>query len=82
MIQEVEKVVTATPAPEAVDTTKVLRLYVGQEWPSIDPAFAWDVNGITIVEETSVGLTRQNEENAQVELGMATDYTASEDGLT
>ena len=82
VIQEVEKVITATPAPEEVDTTKTLRLYVGQEWPSIDPAFAWDVSGITIVEETSVGLTRQNEENAQVELGMATDYTASEDGLT
>ena len=50
--------------------------------PTIDPALAWDVISIQIIDETTVGLTRQNEATAENELAMATDYSVSEDGRT
>ncbi|MCD4672827.1 MAG: peptide ABC transporter substrate-binding protein, partial [Anaerolineaceae bacterium] len=67
----------AAPAAE-----KVLKLSISQEFPTIDPSLAWDVSSIQLIEETTVGLTRQNEQTAQNELAMASDYTVSEDGLT
>ncbi|KPL77040.1 hypothetical protein ADN00_10795 [Ornatilinea apprima] len=50
--------------------------------PTIDPALAWDVISIQIIDETTVGLTRQNEVTTENELAMATSYTVSDDGLT
>ena len=70
------------PVEEAAPAEKVLRLSINQDFPTIDPAYAWDVSGIQIIESTTVGLTRQNEQTAQNELAMATDAVASEDGLT
>lgn len=71
------------PAEEAAPAAeKVLRLSINQDFPSIDPAYAWDVSGIQIIDEITVGLTRQNEQTAVNEMAMATDYTLSEDGLT
>jgi len=48
--------------------------------PTIDPPFAVDMSSIQIVEDTTVGLVRQNPANAQVELGMATKWDVSADG--
>jgi oligopeptide transport system substrate-binding protein len=81
--EEVVVVVEGEAAEEAAPAAeKVLRLSINQDFPTIDPAYAWDVSGIQIIESTTVGLTRQNEQTAQNELGMASDYTVSEDGLT
>lgn len=70
------------PATDAPSAEKVLRLTYAQDFPTIDPALAWGMADIQIVDETTVGLTRQNEQTAENELAMATDYTVSEDGLT
>ena len=81
--QEGEQVVVVVEGEEAAaqtGTEKVLRLSYNQDFPTIDPSLAWDVSGILIIESTSVGLTRQNEQTAQNELGMATEYTVSDDG--
>lgn len=80
----VEKIVEVTPTPEPASAgPKTLRMNMGPgDIPTIDPALAVDVSGVQIIDETTVGLMRQNEENAQVELGMATEYSVSDDGLT
>lgn len=67
----------AAPAAE-----KVLKLSINQDFPTIDPSLAWDVSSIQLIDETTIGLTRQNEQTAQNELAMAREYTVSEDGLT
>jgi oligopeptide transport system substrate-binding protein len=77
VVVEGEAMEEAAPAAE-----KVLRLSINTDFPTIDPSYAWDVSGIQVIESTTVGLTRQNEQTAQNELAMATDYTVSEDGLT
>jgi oligopeptide transport system substrate-binding protein len=69
--------VTAVPAEGA----KALRLNFGVgDVPTIDPAVSEDSNAIQIVEMTTVGLTRQNEETAAVEPGLAESWEISEDG--
>jgi oligopeptide transport system substrate-binding protein len=89
VVQTVEQVVqkekiievTATPPP-APAGPKTLRLAWGPgDIPTIDPALAVDVISIQIIEETTVGLVRQDETNAQVDLGMATEHQVSDDGL-
>ncbi|MDW8098605.1 MAG: peptide ABC transporter substrate-binding protein [Anaerolineae bacterium] len=73
-----EVVVTPTPVPR-----KVLRLNMGPgDIPTIDPALSTDTSSVQIVELTTVGLTRQNEETTAIEPGMATSWDISEDGLT
>lgn len=73
-----EVVVTPTPVPK-----KVLRLNMGPgDIPTIDPALSTDTSSVQIVELTTVGLTRQNEETTAIEPGMATSWDVSEDGLT
>jgi oligopeptide transport system substrate-binding protein len=77
-----EVVVTATPAPAAAGP-KVLRLNLGPgDVPTLDPSLATDTSSTQIIELTSVGLTRQNEETAAVEPGMAEswDIKDNEDG--
>jgi len=49
--------------------------------PSIDQALVTDFIGIQIADETTVGLLRQNEENGELEPGMAVEWTASDDKL-
>jgi oligopeptide transport system substrate-binding protein len=79
-VVEKEKVVEVTPVPPA--GPKVLRLAWGPgDIPTIDPALAVDVISIQIIEETTVGLVRQNETTALIEPGMATSWDISEDGL-
>lgn len=84
--QEGEQVVVvATPdaseAPAEPVTLNICRGVTG-DIPTIDPALAWDVVSIQIIDETTVGLTRQNEVTADNELGMATGYTVADDGVT
>jgi len=83
----VVNVVVATPVPAAPTAAppkpaapKVLRISTGADVPTIDPSRAVDMDSIQVVEDTSVGLVRQNPANAQVELGMATKWDVSADG--
>ena len=81
--EEVVVVVEGEAAAEAAPAAeKVLRLSINADFPTIDPSLAWDVSGIQVIESTTVGLTRQNEQTAENELAMASDYTVSEDGRT
>ena len=81
-------VVTAPPAVQTVVVTaappagpKTLRLNMGfGDIPTIDPALSTDTSSVQIVEETTVGLTRQNEETASLEPGMAESWEFSPDG--
>lgn len=49
--------------------------------PSIDQALVSDFVGIQLADEMTVGLLRQSEETGELEPGMATEWTASEDKL-
>jgi oligopeptide transport system substrate-binding protein len=73
------QVVTATPGAEPVGP-KILRSgYMGAgDIPTIDPALSSDTSSVEIVDETTVGLTRQNEVTTLVEPGMATSWDAVE----
>lgn len=76
-------IVTATPAPldSEPDSPKVLRMNLTNgDVPTIDPALTSDNASVQIVEETTVGLTRLNEETALSEPAMATSWEISEDG--
>ena len=78
-------VATATPAPPPpADTTKRLRFSTGipGDIPTIDPALAEAVVSIQIIEENTVGLTRQDAATGAINPGMATDWKVSDDGLT
>ncbi len=83
--KEVEKIVEVTAVPAAAETSgvKTLRLNMGPgDIPTIDTALAVDVSSVQIIDSATVGLMRQNAETAQLEKGMAADYTVSDDGLT
>ena len=91
IVQGAPIVITATPAPEqpteppppAEPAKKILRLSGDvNEPPSIDQVYSYGIAEIQIVEETSVGLMRQNEGTGELENGFASDYTVSADGLT
>ncbi len=78
-------IITATPAPttEPIQGPKILRLAYGPgDIPTIDPALAWDKISIQIIEETSVGLFRQNEVTTEWEKAMVKEWSISDDGLT
>jgi len=47
----------------------------------LDPALATDANSILILNHTYVGLTSLHEETGEIEAGMASDWTVSEDGM-
>ncbi len=86
--QQVVVVATAQPseppaAAPAGTQKKVLRLAWGpSDVPTLDSALAWDMMSIQLIDEMTVGLTRQNETTTELENAMATDYTVSTDGLT
>jgi oligopeptide transport system substrate-binding protein len=86
--EEVIVVATSEPgeeevaAPEPADTKKVLRLHWGpSDVPTLDSALAWDVMSIQLIDEMTIGLTRQNEVTAELENAMASDIQVSDDGL-
>ncbi|MBZ0306460.1 MAG: ABC transporter substrate-binding protein, partial [Anaerolineae bacterium] len=55
---------------------------VGQDdFPHLDPGLAEDVSSIQILEATYVGLTTLNEVTVEVEPGIATDWSVSDDGM-
>jgi oligopeptide transport system substrate-binding protein len=80
--------ITTTPAPTTAATAapagpKALHLNMGPgDIPTIDPSLTTDTSSVQIVEETTVGLTRQNEVTTNVEPGMATKWDISQDGKT
>jgi oligopeptide transport system substrate-binding protein len=84
--QTITTVITATPAPTTAAPAgpKVLRLNTGGsgDVPTIDPSLSTDTTSVQIVEETTVGLTRQNEVTTDNEPGMATSWDVSQDGKT
>ncbi|MBN1148788.1 MAG: peptide ABC transporter substrate-binding protein, partial [Anaerolineales bacterium] len=86
-----ERIITATPAPEEAqpaeppaeepEAKKVMRMSGGAgDVPSIDPSHAVSVDEIQVIESTSLGLVRQNETTAEIELAMAASFEVSEDG--
>jgi oligopeptide transport system substrate-binding protein len=81
-----EVVLTPTPVPEQpkAAAAKALRLNTGGsgDVPTIDPALSTDTTSVQVVDETTVGLTRQNEVSTAVEPGMAEKWEASADGKT
>ena len=69
---------TEPPAAEP----KILRLApLASDFSTIDPALATQSAEIQIAETTSLGVVRQNETTAEIELAMATGYEVSDDGL-
>jgi oligopeptide transport system substrate-binding protein len=71
---------TATPAPKATGP-KTLRLAWGPgDIPTIDPALAEDQISVQQIEETTVGLLRQDETTGLLGPGLATKWEVSEDG--
>ncbi len=78
----------ATQPPVPTDTApppepKILRLSGGaSDYGTIDPSLATQSAEIQIAETTSLGVVRQNETTAEIELSMATGYDISADGLT
>ena len=79
--QPTEPPATATEPPAA--GPKVVRVNLGPgDVPTIDPALSTDTSSVEIVDETTVGLTRQNEETTNTEPGMADswDVVNNDDG--
>src|SRR6266508_3794708 len=60
---------TEPPAPEGPKTIHA-NFGVG-DVPTIDPALSTDTTSVQVVDETTVGLTRQNEVTTESEPGMA-----------
>lgn len=83
---ETEPTQAATDAPTeppASAEPKILRLApLASDFGTIDPALATQSAEIQIAETTSLGVVRQNETTAEIELAMATGYEVSDDGLT
>jgi oligopeptide transport system substrate-binding protein len=84
--QTVQTVVTATPGPTTAAPAgpKVLRIgtFGSGDVPTIDPSLSTDTTSVQIVEETTVGLTRQNNVTTELEPGVATSWDLSQDGKT
>lgn len=83
---ETEPTQAATDAPTeppASAEPKILRLApLASDFGTIDPALATQSAEIQIAETTSLGVVRQNETTAEIELAMATGYEVSDNGLT
>jgi oligopeptide transport system substrate-binding protein len=78
------EVITATPAPEAMGP-KVLRdanSFGTGDVPTLDPSLSTDTSSVQVVEEITVGLTRQDEATGELLPAMATSWDTSADGKT
>lgn len=76
----VERIVEVTPTPDLSRQPVTLRLNLGYEPLSIDPALVADPAGLDVVENLFLGLTGIDAQgNVQPEL--ATAWTVSDDGL-
>ena len=77
-------VATEAPTePPAPAEPKIYRLVpLSSDFGTIDPSLATQSAEIQIVETTSLGVVRQNETTAELELAFATGYDVSADGLT
>jgi oligopeptide transport system substrate-binding protein len=84
-VVEVEKVVTATPAPEPTEAPPVtlegLWYPVGTEPPTLDTQLATDTTSHLIIHQLVDGLFEYRGDGSIVPSG-ALDYTVSDDGLT
>jgi oligopeptide transport system substrate-binding protein len=78
---EVEKMVEVTPTPAPAETKVTLDTNIGTEPPSLDPSLATDTTSIWMIRQMFMGLTGFDE-NADVVPSLATEWSASEDGLT
>lgn len=72
----------APTEPPAPAEPKILYMTGGaSDFGTIDPSLATQSAEIQIAETTSLGVVRQNETTAEIELAMATGYEVSDDGL-
>jgi oligopeptide transport system substrate-binding protein len=79
---EVEVIREVEAAVDDPDADRVrLDTVVSTEPPSLDPALGTDTTSIFFIRQMFVGLTKFDQ-NAQVEPYLATDWSASDDGLT
>jgi oligopeptide transport system substrate-binding protein len=80
-VVEVEKevVVTATPAPS--DKPVTLNWNLGTEPPQVDPALSTDTTSVQVDEMLFLGLTDFDDATNEVIPELATEWSASEDGL-
>jgi oligopeptide transport system substrate-binding protein len=81
--KEVEKIVEVTPVPPAGPKAITLTQGWGSgDVPTLDPALATDTTSVQVDMMTFGGLTWQDEVTNAVMPNMATEWSASEDGLT
>jgi oligopeptide transport system substrate-binding protein len=78
---EVEKMVEVTPTPVPAEEKVTLDINVGTEPPSLDPSLATDTTSHWMIRQMFMGLTAFDQ-TAQVVPALATEWSASEDGLT
>jgi ABC-type oligopeptide transport system substrate-binding subunit len=72
----------ALPTPPAQAARTVLRLPMQQDVPTLDPGLAEDSASIEVIEQLFLGLTDFDDETAEVVPELATEWSASADGLT
>ncbi|HLO18849.1 MAG TPA: peptide ABC transporter substrate-binding protein [Anaerolineales bacterium] len=82
-VTEAPAATEAPTQPPAPAEPKIYRLVpLSSDFGTIDPSLATQSAEIQIVETTSLGVVRQNETTAELELAFATGYDVSADGLT
>jgi oligopeptide transport system substrate-binding protein len=80
--KEVEKVVEVEVTPKATSDDRVkLRWNIGTEPPSLDPSLATDSSSINHLTNLFIGLTQFDPDTNDVLPSLATDWSASDDGL-
>jgi oligopeptide transport system substrate-binding protein len=74
---------TASEVPPTPAEPKILRLSDGaSDIPTLDPSLSDQTSSIQFIESTLLGLVRQNETTANMELSFAKSYDISADGKT
>ncbi len=76
----VERIVEVTPTPDPSLQPAILRLNLGGEPSSIDPALAADPGALDVAANLFLGLTRVDSAG-NVQPDLASDWTLSDDGL-
>jgi oligopeptide transport system substrate-binding protein len=76
-------VITATPGAEPTGPKILYGNFAGSgDVPTLDPSTSTDTSSIQVVEEITVGLTRQDEATGKLMPAMATSWDTSADGKT